>query len=157
MFKIEEAQYLQENIDFTQVVFEDNQGNIDLIEGKMGVFKLLDQECIMKETSDAKYLELLKSKLGKHPNYLEGPKMKRNVFGIAHFAGEVIYNTTGFVDKNKNSANKDTNEILEASSIPIIASILGKSIDANDDANKSKKKGLPPPKKSVSGQFVEQL
>jgi myosin heavy subunit len=42
MFKIEEAQYIQEHIDFTQVKFEDNQGNIDLVEGKMGIFRLLD-------------------------------------------------------------------------------------------------------------------
>lgn len=156
MFKIEEAQYIQEHIDFTQVKFEDNQGNIDLVEGKMGIFRLLDQECTMKQPSDANYHQLIQTQLSSHKSFLQGPKLKRNVFGIAHFAGDVVYNCIGFTDKNKNSQNRDTQDILCQSSVGMIQDIFGKEYDSQDlESDAKTKKGLPPAKKSISGQFVD--
>lgn len=89
---------------------------------------------------------------------MQGPKLKRNVFGIAHFAGDVIYNCIGFTDKNKNSQNRETHNILCQSSESIIQLIFSKEYDSQDLEDEGKvKKGLPPAKKSISGQFVEQL
>lgn len=44
VFKLEQEEYLREQIDWTFIDFSDNQPCIDLIEGKMGILSLLDEE-----------------------------------------------------------------------------------------------------------------
>lgn len=45
VFKLEQDQYLKEGIDWTMIDFYDNQPCIDLIESKLGILDLLDEEC----------------------------------------------------------------------------------------------------------------
>lgn len=45
IFKLEQDQYLSEGIDWTMIDFYDNQPCIELIESKLGILDLLDEEC----------------------------------------------------------------------------------------------------------------
>lgn len=45
VFKLEQDEYLKEGIVWTMIDFYDNQPCIDLIETKLGVLDLLDEEC----------------------------------------------------------------------------------------------------------------
>ena len=45
VFKEEQKQYVQEEIDWSYITFEDNQDVLDLIEDKMGILALLDEQC----------------------------------------------------------------------------------------------------------------
>lgn len=45
VFKLEQEEYLKEGIAWTMIDFYDNQPCIDLIESKLGVLDLLDEEC----------------------------------------------------------------------------------------------------------------
>lgn len=45
IFKLEQEQYLSEGIDWTMIDFYDNQPCIELIESKLGILDLLDEEC----------------------------------------------------------------------------------------------------------------
>lgn len=45
VFKLEQEEYLKEGIVWTMIDFYDNQPCIDLIEAKLGVLDLLDEEC----------------------------------------------------------------------------------------------------------------
>lgn len=45
VFKLEQEEYLKEGIVWTMIDFYDNQPCIDLIESKLGVLDLLDEEC----------------------------------------------------------------------------------------------------------------
>lgn len=45
VFKLEQDQYLKEGIVWTMIEFYDNQPCIDLIESKLGILDLLDEEC----------------------------------------------------------------------------------------------------------------
>lgn len=45
MFKLEQEEYLKENIEWKFIDFYDNQPCIDLIESKLGILDLLDEEC----------------------------------------------------------------------------------------------------------------
>ena len=52
MFKLEQEEYLKEGIEWTMIEFYDNQPCIDLIESKLGVLDLLDEECRMPKGTD---------------------------------------------------------------------------------------------------------
>lgn len=45
VFKLEQDEYLKEGIVWTMIDFYDNQPCIDLIESKLGILDLLDEEC----------------------------------------------------------------------------------------------------------------
>lgn len=45
VFKLEQEEYLKEGIVWTMIDFYDNQPCIDMIESKLGVLDLLDEEC----------------------------------------------------------------------------------------------------------------
>jgi len=47
VFKLEQEEYLREQIKWSFIEFYDNQPCIELIEGKLGVLDLLDEECKM--------------------------------------------------------------------------------------------------------------
>ena len=51
MFKLEQEEYVREQIDWSFITFYDNQPCIDLIEGKLGILDLLDEECKVKSTT----------------------------------------------------------------------------------------------------------
>ena len=45
VFKLEQAEYIKEQIKWSFIDFTDNQPCIDLIEKKMGIIDLLDEQC----------------------------------------------------------------------------------------------------------------
>ena len=45
VFKLEQEEYVKEQIEWTFIDFYDNQPCIDLIETRLGVLDLLDEEC----------------------------------------------------------------------------------------------------------------
>jgi len=45
VFKLEQAEYIKEEIKWSFIDFTDNQPCIDLIEKKMGIIDLLDEQC----------------------------------------------------------------------------------------------------------------
>lgn len=45
MFKLEQEEYVKEQIEWSFIDFYDNQPCIDLIESRLGILDLLDEEC----------------------------------------------------------------------------------------------------------------
>lgn len=45
VFKLEQEEYIKEGIEWKMIEFYDNQPCIDLIEAKLGILDLLDEEC----------------------------------------------------------------------------------------------------------------
>jgi hypothetical protein len=45
VFKLEQEEYMKEQIPWTLIDFYDNQPCINLIESKLGILDLLDEEC----------------------------------------------------------------------------------------------------------------
>jgi myosin protein heavy chain len=51
-------------------------------------------------------------------------KVRPECFSVSHFAGEVEYSVTGFVDKNRDSLSSTSREVLELSSLPLLAELF---------------------------------
>ncbi len=50
VFKLEQQEYVKEAIDWSFIDYHDNQPCIDLIEGHLGVYDLLDETCKVSHT-----------------------------------------------------------------------------------------------------------
>ena len=151
LFELEMVLYDNEAIKYDTVAYEDNSHVIDLVDSKpQSVFGFLDEQCKFAGGTDLKFLEKVHSALGKRKGYLPGPRIKSSLFGIAHFAGDVQYDVTSFVEKNRNSKNRDLDEIMAGSSVHLIAALFA------EGAEKAGKE-MADSSKSVSAQFLGQL
>lgn len=123
VFKVVQQEYIEEDIPLTLVTFEDNQPILDLIEGRMGIVSLLNEEVLRPQASDSTFVSKVLDAFSDHPN-IEKSKFNQLQFMIRHYAGDVTYNGTGFLDKNKDTLPTDMVSLLSASANSEIASIF---------------------------------
>ncbi|KAI1904367.1 hypothetical protein AGOR_G00004920 [Albula goreensis] len=115
VFKLEQEEYMKEQIPWTLIDFYDNQPCINLIEAKMGVLDLLDEECKMPKGSDDSWAQKLYNTHLKTCALFEKPRMSNKAFIIQHFADKVEYQCEGFLEKNKDTVNEEQINVLKAS------------------------------------------
>ncbi|XP_024886489.1 unconventional myosin-Vb-like, partial [Temnothorax curvispinosus] len=113
VFKLEQEEYLKEDIEWTFIDFYDNQPCIDLIETKLGILDLLDEECRMPKGSDASWAEKLYTKCIKSKHF-EKPRFGTTAFLIYHFADLVQYETVGFLEKNRDTVIEEQVDVLRS-------------------------------------------
>ncbi|XP_034435579.1 unconventional myosin-Va isoform X1 [Hippoglossus hippoglossus] len=115
VFKLEQEEYMREQIPWTLIDFYDNQPCINLIEAKMGILDLLDEECKMPRGSDDTWAQKLYNTHLKTCSLFEKPRMSNRAFIIQHFADKVEYQCDGFLEKNKDTVNEEQINVLKAS------------------------------------------
>ncbi|XP_046897765.1 unconventional myosin-Va isoform X2 [Hypomesus transpacificus] len=115
VFKLEQEEYMREQIPWTLIDFYDNQPCINLIESKMGILDLLDEECKMPKGSDDSWAQKLYNTHLKTCSLFEKPRMSNKAFIIQHFADKVEYQCDGFLAKNKDTVNEEQINVLKAS------------------------------------------
>ncbi|XP_016132169.1 unconventional myosin-Va-like [Sinocyclocheilus grahami] len=115
VFKLEQEEYMKEQIPWTLIDFYDNQPCINLIEAKMGILDLLDEECKMPKGSDDSWAQKLYNTHLKTCALFEKPRMSNKAFIIQHFADKVEYQCDGFLEKNKDTVNEEQIHVLKAS------------------------------------------
>ncbi|MCJ1469968.1 Myosin type-2 heavy chain 1 [Pseudocyphellaria aurata] len=125
VFKLEQEEYLREEIDWTFIDFSDNQPCIDLIEAKMGILSLLDEESRLPMGSDEHFVTKL------HHNFTDGksnfykkPRFGKSAFTVCHYAIDVTYESDGFIEKNRDSVPDEHMEVLRLSSNTFLSEVL---------------------------------
>ena len=117
IFKLEQEEYIKENINWNSVSFPDNKECLNLIDGKYGILNMLDEECRLPKGTDKNFTLKLNKKFNNNENYILKKRYIDLKFGINHYAGEVTYDTIKFCEKNKDAVS---NEIINCiKSIPI--------------------------------------
>ncbi|XP_050373280.1 myosin-1 [Argentina anserina] len=114
LFKLEQEEYIQDGIDWTRVEFEDNQDCLGLFEKRpLGLLSLLDEESTFPNGSDLTFANKLKQHLSSNSSFRGG---REKAFTVSHYAGEVAYDTTGFLEKNRDLLHLDSIELLSSCS-----------------------------------------
>ncbi|KAL6999435.1 hypothetical protein U1Q18_000597 [Sarracenia purpurea var. burkii] len=107
-------EYESDGIDWTKVEFEDNQECLDLFEKKpLGLISLLDEESNFPKATDLTFANKLKQHLNDNSCF-RGER--GGAFRIHHYAGEVLYDTSGFLEKNRDPLHSDTIKLLSSCS-----------------------------------------
>ncbi|XP_049449700.1 unconventional myosin-Va isoform X6 [Epinephelus fuscoguttatus] len=124
VFKLEQEEYMREQIPWTLIDFYDNQPCINLIEAKMGILDLLDEECKMPKGSDDSWAQKLYNTHLKTCSLFEKPRMSNRAFIIQHFADKVEYQCDGFLEKNKDTVNEEQIHVLKASKFDLLVELF---------------------------------
>ncbi|KAJ3670273.1 hypothetical protein LUZ60_010597 [Juncus effusus] len=156
LFKLEQEEYTEDGIDWTNIEFIDNTDCLNLFEKKpLGLFSLLDEESTFPRGTDITFANKLKQHLCSNPCF----KSERGGnFGISHYAGEVSYDTSGFLEKNRDPLHSEFISVLQSSQSDFpksLASILTNSTQSK--SNHSRKSTLDAQKQSVGTKFKGQL
>jgi myosin V len=145
IFAEEQRLYHDEAIQWAFIDFPNNSACLELFERKpMGLFALLDQECLFPQGTDKAWLSKLYSECTgtttttttstntKKPTptynhcYFRSPVSKwqqQSHFCIVHYAGTVTYAVEGFLVKNRDSFCESAAQLLSTSSNPLIQSL----------------------------------
>ena len=128
VFKLEQEEYLREEIDWKFIDFSDNQPCIDLIEGKLGILALLDEESRLPMGSDESFVNKLHHNFSqdKHKFYKK-PRFGKSAFTVCHYAIDVTYESDGFIEKNRDTVPDEHLEVLRASSNNFLVEVLESS------------------------------
>ncbi|XP_072889237.1 unconventional myosin-Va isoform X6 [Hemitrygon akajei] len=171
VFKLEQEEYMKEQIPWTLIDFYDNQPCINLIEAKLGILDLLDEECKMPKGSDDTWAQKLYNTHLNKTALFHKPRMSNRAFIIQHFADQVEYQCEGFLEKNKDTVYEEQISVLKASKLSLLAELFqeekqvsspteGRPPVARATVKSAKPRALQPSKehkKSVGHQFRNSL
>ncbi|KFZ57982.1 Unconventional myosin-Vb, partial [Podiceps cristatus] len=162
VFKLEQEEYVTEEIPWVFVDFCDNQPCIELIEGRLGILDLLNEECKMPQGSDGSWAQkLYQTHLSS--SCFQKPKRPTDAFVVCHFAGKVEYQCEGFVEKNRDAVPEELVGLLRASKSALLTELFLEGGDGPVGpglAGRPSRRSLPSSqksKKSISRQFKASL
>ncbi|KAI9009129.1 P-loop containing nucleoside triphosphate hydrolase protein [Hyaloraphidium curvatum] len=149
VFKLEQEEYMAEQINWSFIDFNDNQPCIDLIEGKLGILDLLDEESRLPSGSDTGLVGKLYARFaGTTPQtqqpFFEKPRFSVKAFTVKHYAIGVSYDIDGFLEKNKDTVTEELLAVLSNSKSAFLRDVLaampgsGPSEDASGKVKSTK-------------------
>lgn len=126
VFKLEQEEYVKEEIEWSFIEFNDNQPCIDLIENKLGILSLLDEESRLPAGSDESWTQKLYQTLDKPPTnrVFSKPRFGQTKFVVSHYAHDVAYDVGGFIEKNRDTVSDGHLEVLKATKSETLQGIL---------------------------------
>ncbi|XP_050420077.1 unconventional myosin ID isoform X2 [Adelges cooleyi] len=125
----EQEEYQKEGITWQEVKYFNNQIICDLVEkSHQGIIAIMDEACLnVGKVNDEMLLEAMDTKLSHHKHYssrqvntLDKDIKHKIQFKIRHYAGDVVYNIYGFLEKNKDTLFQDFKRLLYSSKNTII-------------------------------------
>ncbi|XP_071860554.1 myosin heavy chain isoform X32 [Bombus fervidus] len=140
MFVLEQEEYKKEGIEWVFIDFGmDLAACIELIEKPMGILSILEEESMFPKATDKTFEEKLNNNhLGKSPNFLKPkppkPGQQAAHFAIGHYAGNVPYNITGWLEKNKDPLNDTVVDQFKKSSNKLLVEIFADHPGQSGDA-----------------------
>ncbi|XP_026210325.1 unconventional myosin-Vb isoform X1 [Anabas testudineus] len=129
VFKLEQEEYMKEQIPWTLIDFYDNQPCIDLIEARLGILDLLDEECKVPKGTDQNWAQKLYKQHSSSAHF-QKPRMSNTSFIVIHFADKVQYQCEGFLEKNRDTVYEEQINILKASQFQLVADLFTDKDDA---------------------------
>uniref|UniRef100_A0A8C6PDU8 Myosin X, like 1 n=1 Tax=Nothobranchius furzeri TaxID=105023 RepID=A0A8C6PDU8_NOTFU len=153
IFSLEQLEYNRwEGVQWDAIDWMDNAECLDLIEKKLGLLALVNEESRFPKGTDFTLLEKLHSRHSTNPYYVK-PRVVDHQFGIKHYAGEVLYDARGILEKNRDTFRDDILNMLKDSRLDFIYDLFEKVGSRNNE----EKMGTARRKPTVSSQFRDSL
>ncbi|KAI9906019.1 hypothetical protein PsorP6_013671 [Peronosclerospora sorghi] len=162
VFKTVQIEYEEEGIVWDHIEYADNQDVLTVIESRMGIISLLNEEVMRPKGSEESFMSKVTS-LHKDDmtHVIEFPRTSRTEFLIKHYAAPVMYDSVGFLEKHKDSLLPDLSELMRGSSKPFIAKLFEQKPEpattASEVSGGRRKRGGALSITTVGTQFKESL
>ncbi|PFX28678.1 Unconventional myosin-X [Stylophora pistillata] len=153
IFSLEQHEYNREGLEWADIDWVDNGECLDLIEKKLGVLALIDEESNFPKGTDGSMLDKLHSSHEGNSFYVK-PRVANTKFGIKHYAGEVFYSTKGFLEKNRDALRDEILNVLMQSRSDFIYDLVEQLKPSVPTAGTKKSSRKRP---TVSSQFKTSL
>ncbi|KAJ1447952.1 P-loop containing nucleoside triphosphate hydrolase protein, partial [Pelagophyceae sp. CCMP2097] len=160
LFKTVQHEYDDERVPWKHVAFPDNAAVLTLIEGRMGVIDVLNEECVRPKGSDEGFVSKLKTLHGGGSDAKEGKliphRMRKDQFTVRHYAGDVLYTAEKWLERNADTLQDDLAQLARASDHVLIRQLFDVSHDA-PAKGKEKRRGGALNADTVTTKFKAQL
>lgn len=139
VFKTVQIEYQNEGLSWELVTYQDNADVLELIEGRLGILDLLNEECLVPRGSDCNFLAKMHMNNSNHSCFTSrGVDIEKDEFRITHYAGIVTYTTTGFLDRNRDAIPSELKLLLLSSRNCLLHKIF--SLDGEAQMTSTKRK-----------------
>ncbi|KAI4486879.1 hypothetical protein M0802_012249 [Mischocyttarus mexicanus] len=119
IFTWEQQEYMAEGIPVDLVEFSDNRPVLDMLLSKpMGLLALLDEESRFPRATNRSLIEKFHNNI-KSKFYVR-PKSDAVCFAVHHFAGRVVYQAEGFLEKNRNFLPPEVIQLVRQSQFDMV-------------------------------------
>ncbi|CAK8988748.1 unnamed protein product [Durusdinium trenchii] len=135
VFKAVQQEYTAEGIPWDRIEFKDNAPILALIESKLGVVAMLNEECVRPKGSNQNFVSKLVSVHKEDPAF-SAPKLgklRELQFCIRHYAGEVMYTAEGWIDRNNDAVSEDLLALMRGSKNELLSSLFVEETKAKRD------------------------
>ena len=117
-------QHEQEGIAWSHIEYQDNAPTLALIEGKMGIIAVLNEECLRPKGNDAAFCSKLITLQSSHPGFSKPRISEGKQFIVHHYAGKITYTTDGWLDRNNDTMSDDIAACLREGANPLVARLF---------------------------------
>uniref|UniRef100_UPI00358EF764 unconventional myosin-X-like isoform X2 n=1 Tax=Myxine glutinosa TaxID=7769 RepID=UPI00358EF764 len=155
IFSLEQLEYNREGIHWENIDWLDNAECLDLIEKKLGILALVNEESRFPQGTDSTLLSKLHIEHGGSYLYVK-PKVADQHFGIRHYAGKVLYTIEGFLEKNRDTFREDILNFLLQSRDDFIYDLF-EHVSRQTACEDSSRLGSKHRKLTVCSQFKDSL
>ncbi|GLE05065.1 hypothetical protein PINS_up014049 [Pythium insidiosum] len=170
VFKAVQDEYASEEITWDHIAYADNADVLALIEGRMGILALLNEEIVRPKGSDESFVGKLAASMrgpvGAKPatvpaaskkKIIEFPRVSRTQFTIHHYAAAVKYEATGFLEKHKDALLPDLAELMRGSHVPFVCELFPAPEESAPSGPKPKRGAAGGDSQTVGTQFKQSL
>ncbi|XP_016300883.1 myosin-IIIb [Sinocyclocheilus anshuiensis] len=158
IFALEQIEYQSEGVDASLVEYEDNRPILDMfLQKPMGLLSLLDEESRFPQATDQTLVDKFQDNL--RNKYFWTPKRVELWFGIQHYAGKVLYNVSGFLEKNRDTLPADIVVVLRTSENKLLQQLFSSPLTKTGNLATSRarvtaaSRSLPPQLSSGRNKF----
>ena len=139
IFAMELKEYTSEGITGKDITYEDNQPLLDLImNSRPCLFSELDQQCIVPKASDSTMIVAFANCAKGHKGYTP-PRGNADEFTLSHYAGDVLYQGKGFLEKNKDTLAPDVVGCLRMSENDLVKALFNPDAASGGGGRKGKR------------------
>ena len=128
IFRSVQQEYEFEGIELGEVTYSDNADVLKLIEGRMGLISVLNEECVRPKGNDVAFVTKIYAMNKESESLLKGRFFQDYEFGVKHYAGSVTYDANNFVSKNMDSLPSDLTDCKKLSSNSIVKADVARKV-----------------------------
>jgi len=128
IFRSVQEEYESEGIELGEVAFSDNAEVLNLIEGRMGLISVLNEECVRPKGNDVAFVKKVYNMNDDSVSLLKGRFFQDWEFGLKHYAGDVVYDANNFVSKNMDNLPADLTNCRKKSTNTIVSCEIKRNV-----------------------------